>query len=276
MNKKLHLAFIALLITYIGFSQDLEKIKGSRNVITEITEIDKFHKIEIGDDFEIKLLQGLTPSIQIEADDNLFDALSFKVEEGVLEFSKQKHIRSKKKFEITVIYKDSLNVVELKNNAEISSGNKLNLENFTLITNDNTRAYLTIETNEFIFIQNEKNKTELNLTSKKATLRLNDNTSIRALINADEINIDMTKSAHAKIEGDTNNLALNINDNCVLKAEKLTSKDCSLTIKGKADAYIEVNKDLTLEASGSTETYIYGTPKVDLKTFEGNAVLKKK
>jgi len=276
MNTKLHLTIITLLLAFSGFSQDIEKIKGSRNVTTEITELDTFYRLVVAEDFEINLLQGLTPSIQIEADDNLFEAVSFGVEDGTLKFSKLMDVRSSKKFEITVIYKDSLSVIELKDDAELASGNKLKFDNLTLLAGDNTRAYLTLEADEFIFNQDKKNKTELNVTSKAVIVKLNENANLKALINASEINIDMAKNAYAKIEGDTDNLSIITKDNTTLKAEKLTAKNCDLITENKADVYIEVNSDLKLEASGTTETYIYGTPKIELNKFENDAVLRKK
>ncbi|WP_299892154.1 DUF2807 domain-containing protein [uncultured Lacinutrix sp.] len=276
MNKKLHLALFAILITFSSFSQDKEKIKGSRNVITELTEVAKFNRLVVGEDFEIKLLQGFTPSVQIEADDNLFKSVAFDVQEGSLKFNKLQRVTSHKKFEITVVFVDSLNTVELKDNSEITSANALNLEDFTLITNKSTEAYLTLKSTNFKLIQNEKSKAELNVTAENVSIELNDGTNLKALINASEININMPKKAHAKIEGDTNSLNITTDNNAVLKAEKLTAKDSNLITNGKADVYIEVTKELTIEASGSTETYIYGSPKIGLNKFEGEAIIRKK
>lgn len=276
MIKKLQLTVIALLTIFLGFSQDLEKIKGSRNVVTEITELSPFNRLVIGDDFEIKILQGLAPSVQIEADDNLFNALSFEVQDGSLKFNKLQRITSKKRFNITVIVKDSLKVIELKNNAELASGNTLELTDFTLITNENARAYLTLNATNFNFTNNDKCKAELNVTADTATLDLNDSTDLKALINTSNTVITMLSNAYAKIEGDTSDLNITTDNSTTLKAEKFTSKNCNLITKDKSDVYIDVKSDLVLEASGSTETYIHGTPKIELNVFENSAILRKK
>jgi hypothetical protein len=63
MNKKLILFLLTILISFSSFSQKKAKIKGSRNVTNVITEIDTFNRIVIGESFEIKLTQGLTPSV---------------------------------------------------------------------------------------------------------------------------------------------------------------------------------------------------------------------
>jgi hypothetical protein len=86
----------------------------------------------------------------------------------------------------------------------------------------------------------------------------------------------MYQSTFAKIEGDTDELELRLDNSSKFKGSKLTAKNCLLTIETKASAEIEVTKSLTIEASGSTETSIYGSPKIDLKTFQDEAVLRKK
>ncbi|AEH01749.1 GIN domain-containing protein [Lacinutrix sp. 5H-3-7-4] len=276
MIKKLQLTIIALLTIFLSFAQDLEKIKGSRNVVTEITELSPFNRLVIGDDFEIKILQGLAPSVQIEADDNLFNAISYEVQNGSLKFTKLQRITSSKRFNITVIVKDSLNAIELKENAQLTSGNTLLLQDFNLITHANSRTYLTFKAKNFNFTHNDKSKAELNVTADAATLNLKESTSLKALINTANTNISMLKNAYAKIEGDTNDLSITTDNSTNLKAENFTSKNCSLITKDKADVYIDVNNALTLEASGSTQTYIYGSPKIELNKFENSAVLRKK
>ena len=145
MKTKLHLIALICLISYSSFSQSTEKIKGSRNVTTQITEIEAFNKLVVGDHFKINLKQGDLPSVQIDTDDNLHDVITFNVQEGSLSFKTNKRITSSKKMEITVIYKDSLNSIELKENAELTGNSTIKANNLVIKAKASTKAYLTIE-----------------------------------------------------------------------------------------------------------------------------------
>ncbi|WP_299252287.1 DUF2807 domain-containing protein [uncultured Lacinutrix sp.] len=276
MKIKIQHLIIACLIAFSGFSQSTEKVKGSRNVTTQTTEIDPFNRLVIGDDFKVNLKQGETPSVQVDTDDNLHEVIAFNVQEGSLSFKTNKRITSSKKMEITVIYKDSLNIIELKEDAELRGASTIKVDNLIIRAKESTETYLTIEAESFEYIAAGKTKAELNVTSKSTILDLSDNTSIEALINSETITLEMLQRANAKIEGDASELIINTDNSSVLKAEKLTAETCNLITEGRADVHVEATKDLIIEASGTSETYIYGSPKIELKKFEDDAILRKK
>jgi len=276
MKTKLHLLILTCLITFFSFSQSSEKVKGSRNVTTEITEIDQFNRLVIGNNFKINIKQGELPSIQIDTDDNLHEVIEFNVLEGSLNFKTNKRITSSKKMEITVIFKDSLNIIELKEDAELTGLSTLKVKDLIIRAKESTKTFLTIEAENFQYIGAGKTKAELNITAKSTILDLADNTSVEALINAENVAIDMLQRTNARLEGDANDLTINIDNSATLKAEKLTVKTCNLIAEGRADIHVEASKDFIIEASGNTETYIYGSPKIELKKFEDEAVLRKK
>ncbi|WP_452223197.1 GIN domain-containing protein [Lacinutrix chionoecetis] len=276
MKTKLHLLFLTCLITLSGFAQSSEKVKGSRNVTTQVTEIEAFNRLVIGNDFKINLKQGVLPNVEISTDDNLHELIDFNVQEGSLSFRTNKVIRSSKKMEITVTFRDSLNIIELKEDAELTSLSTLKLKDLIVRTKESSEAYLTVEAETFGYIAAGKTKAELNITAQEITVDLSDNSDIKALLNADKIEIDMLQRADARIEGDTKELIIKMDNSTVLKAEKLTAKLCNLITEGRADAHIEASKDLILEASGATETYIYGNAKIELNKFEDDAILRKK
>ncbi|WP_083477231.1 GIN domain-containing protein [Lacinutrix algicola] len=276
MKIKIHYLIITCLIAFSGFSQSTEKIKGSRNVTTQTTEIDPFNRLVISDDFKINIKQGETPSVQVDTDDNLHEVIAFNVQEGSLSFKTNKRITSSKKMEITVIFNDSLNIIELKEDAELRGASTIKVENLIIRAKESTETYLTIEAESFEYIGAGKTKAELNVTSKSTILDLSDNTSIEALINSGTITIEMLQRANAKIEGDASELIANTDNSSILKAEKLTVETCNLITEGRADVHVEATKKLIIEASGTSETYIYGSAKIELEKFEDDAILRKK
>jgi len=276
MKTKLHLLILTYLVTFLSFSQSTEKIKGSRNVTTQITEIDAFNRLVISDNFKINIKQGELPSVEINTDDNLHDVITFNVQEGSLSFKTNKRITSSKAMEITVVYKDFLNIIELKEDAQLTSTSTIKAKDLVLRTKESSKIYLTLEAENFNYIAAGKTKAELNITAKTVVLDLSDNSKVEALINSETITIDMLQRANAILEGDSNELTIKADNSSILKAEKLITKTCNLITEGRADVHIEASKDIVIEASGTTETYIYGSPKIEINKFDDDAILRKK
>ncbi|WP_034059615.1 GIN domain-containing protein [Lacinutrix jangbogonensis] len=277
MKTKTYLLILSCLISVYGLAQSVEKIKGNKNVTTLITEINTFNRLVIGDDFKINLKQGKTPSVKIVTDDNLHEVVEFKVINGSLNFIKSKRITSRKKMEITVIFSDSLNIIELKEDAELTSSNTIKLNHLILRAKESSEAYLTVEAETFQYIGTGKTKAELNIsTNIDVTIDLSDNSNLKAVIGALDIKINMLQRAYAKIEGHSKSLTVSTDNSTVLKANKLATNSCVLITEGRADVHVKVKENLIIEGSGTTETYIYGNPKMELVRFEDEAILRKK
>lgn len=277
MTTKLHTFIIVFLLTFLGFSQSSEKIKGNRNVTTQITEIENFSRLVVSDDFKLKIKYGEQAAIQIDTDDNLHEVIKFTVDDtGSLSFKTTKRITSKKTMDITVIYKDSLNIIELKEDAEITATVDLKLKDFTLKAKESSKAYMTLEADNFTYITAGKSKAELNVTANTIALEMNDNSNLKALFNAPTIKMDLLQRSNARIEGDVDDLTINADNSTTLKASNLEAKNCNVITEGRSNIHIQATKKLVLEASGDTETFIYSNPKIDLKTFEDEAILRKK
>lgn len=273
--------FILSLITLISLStisnaQNKEKIKGSREVVKQLNTVEPFNRLVVKDNFEVRLLRSDEYSVEITADDNLHDVIEVKSLDGTLSFNSTKKITSAKKLEITVFYTDSLNTIEVMDKAEIHSDVTLKFNELTLVTNQNSKTFLTIKADKFKLSHNGDSDAKLNVTSDKITLGLNDNSKIEALLNGNDLEIDMLQRAKAKIEGDTSNLDLNVDNSCDFTGKKLTAKNATLTTNNRCKVDIEVKNKLTINASGTSEISIYGTPKIDLNKFEDKAILYKK
>ncbi len=276
MNKNLLTLTVAALVTFTGFSQNKEKIKGNRSITNRISNIDVFSRLVFGENFKITLIQGCDPSVEISTDDNLHEVIDFAVLNGSLKFNTTRRIASNKALDIRVVYTDALKSIELSDNSELTSATTLKIDTLKLSTSQSSKAFLNLQTNSFTFTNSGKSKSELNLMTDSANIKLNDNSSLEALINASSINIDLHESANAKIEGDTNSLSAFVDNSSKLNAENLSTKNCTLTVKEKGDAKIEAEDSLTIDVYGDTETIIYGKPKITLKNFQDNAVLIKK
>jgi hypothetical protein len=275
MNKLIYIYAFLLLGTAASHAQT-EKIKGSREVTITQTYVDDFESLIIKSDFEVKIVFNSKSSVEIEADDNLHDAINIEVIEGTLTLSATKQITSKKKLQITINYTGTLRVIELQDNAELRSLTSMELNTVSLKTTDESRAYLNIKATTFQLTATGKSKSRLNIVADTTSFILSDNSKLEALVTGTSSVFDIYQRANATIEGSSKISKLRLDNSGVFSGKGYTIENANLFIESTSDATIRITKELHLEASGTTEIYVYGEPKIHLKTFTGSAKLQKK
>ncbi len=274
MTKQI-LTVLFILATTLSIAQKKQKVKGSRVLTTETTPVYSFQRLVLTEEFEVQLVKADSARVEILTDDNLHQYIKIVSQDSTLSLKTTARLQDKK-LEIKIYYNDILNTIELKEQAEISSTSSLSFKDLTITTSDRSEAYLTIESDLFKLINNDKAKAELNVTAKAASLELNNNSRVEALINASKIVVDMLESADAKIEGDTDYLILNSDNSTDFRGENLTAKNATITTENRAKVNINTSKELVINASGTSTIQIYNSPKIIIEKFEDNAIIKKK
>lgn len=253
-----------------------EKIKGDRNVTIKQTYIDDFHTIVVNGDFSIEIVYNSKPSVNVETDDNLHDVIEFEVVDGVLSFGQTMRITSKKRQNITVNYGDALQNIEIRGDGEIRSLTSMELKDVSLITSDDSRAYLNIKANNFIYKSTGKSKTRLNLTADSTKIELSDNSKLDALITTKVANFDLYQRSDAVIEGTANSSVIRLDNSSNFNSPKFDVKTVDATLEGDSDLTISTIDNITITASGDTELYLFGSPAITITKFEDTAKLQKK
>mgnify|MGYP002712994663 FL=1 len=280
MTKKLFTLACLALFTLTLTAQD--KIKGNKNITIIETEVAPFSKLTFGEDFNIQLKKSDVASVLIETDDNLHEVIDFKVIDSVLSFKTTKRITKSRKMVITVNYTQALQDITLNDNAEIHAANTLNNFNLNLVVNDNAKAFLNVKNYSFKLTNNNRSKLKLyancklNIESQLVTLDLNEGSKTEALIDCDSLHVDMYQRADAKIEGLTKHLKANNINSTTFNGKNLRANTCQAIIEDGSNFAIEVTENLILEASGRSDISLYGAPAIQLNTFSGEAVLRKK
>ena len=276
MKNSLFFTLISISFAFFGNAQKLEKIKGNKNVFLNQTEINSFHTIALDEDFEVEIVYNKTPSVEIETDENLHDFIEFKVSDSVLTFNNTRKITSKKRLNIKIAYNDALKHIKTSNRAEINSLSMVELTNGSLITTESSEANLTIKSNNFKFEATDKSKIKLNLTADSCVFYLNGNSKLEAFINTPMVKARLFERSQANIEGFSDNAILNLDDASRFNGKNFTMKTCNLTAETNSNSTIEVTETLTIEASGSSEIYLYENPKIQINKFTDTVKLQKK
>lgn len=277
MKPRLFTSLIILLLsTTLVFSQKAEKIKGSKVVTSSTQQVKPFTMIEVEDNIEIYLEKGVKSEIKIEADDNLHDVISLKVENNILIISTSKEIQGFKKLTVKVTYTNDLNLITTKDESIVTAIQEIILDTITFKSLDKSKLFLNVNAGNFNLLADDKSKIELNLKSETAFVELSKNSSLKALINSAELKCDLYQKSSAIIEGDSDNSMIRIDNLAELNARKFNSKTSDLTIEGKANCSLLVENNFILDANDNSEISIYGNPKIEIRKFSGEAKLLKK
>lgn len=277
MKKIIFALFLICFITHVSYAQKKEKIKGSRNVVVKQNDLPNFSAIDIGEEFEVALVKGEAPKIEIEADDNLHNVIDYNVNDGTLYLTTSHKIISSKTFKVRLTFTSELNTIIAKEKAEISSLVDLEFDDdITITAKEQARVYITLRGKAVKIVTLKKAKTEFNITANNAVIEMSDSSDMKALINSNSLVFDLYQKANAKIEGDIDDLKVRADNATNFNGQKLTAINAELIAEGSSDCLIEVKKELTLEASGNTEVQVFNNPKINLKKFTDSASLYKK
>jgi hypothetical protein len=277
MTKNSILLVLALFSLTIASAQvKLEKIKGSKIVTVTTKEVESFENVEIEEFLDVYFVKSEKTSIEIEADDNLHDIISYNILGNTLKITALKYPTGEKSFKIRVNYNDSLKTIVARHFSKINALADINLENITVKNFDRSQSFLNVKSTNFTLIMTDKSKAEINVKAEKTTIELSKDAQIKGLIASPEAKIDLYQKAEAEIEGDAQIAKIRLDNNSSLVAKKFTVKDMELVAESYTKCSVNAQKSIEISASGKTEIDLLGEPKVDLKVFTNSAILAKK
>lgn len=274
--KKSVFIIVLLLATSFAFSQKKEKVKGSKIVTTELKKIENFESLEVADNLDVFIVKGTQCGLEIEADDNLHDAIDAVITGSTLRLSTLKNAFGYKKLSIRVTYTDEFKLVVTRNESSVTALADVELDNITFKSYDSSKLFLNAKSKNLTLMMDDKSKAELNSKGETATINLVKNTSLKALITATNLTFDMYQKSEATVDGDVENAKFRLDNNANLTAKNLSVKNAELTCEAYTNASINIKSTLSIDASGKSEIQLYGDQKIDMKRFVDSAVLIKK
>ena len=276
MRSKISYLLVALVVTSLSFSQKKEKIKGSKIVTIAIKEINNFENIEVGDNFEVLLVKGTKPSIEIEADDNLHEVINFEVSGNSLKISALKEPTSFKKFTIRINYSNDLQLITVRNEATLKALADIELDKITIKNYNDSKSFLNVKSNYFALILDDKAEAEINVKAESTSLELSKNSELKALIASPELKLDMYQKSTATIEGTATIAKMRLDNNSHLNAPNLVIGTLEVDTDSYAKCEINVSSAITIAAGGKSQIELWGEQKITIKKFTNSSTLYKK
>ena len=276
MHTKISILLVTLLVTSFSFGQKKEKIKGSKIVTVAVKELNSFENIEVSDNFEVFLVKGTKPSIEIEADDNLHEIINFEVTGNTLKINTVKEPFSYKKFAVRINYSNDLQLITARNEVEIKALADIELEKITIKNYNNSKSFLNVKSNYFALILDDKAEAEINVKAESTSLELSKNSELKALIASPEFKLDMYQKSTATIEGTATIAKMRLDNNSHLNAPKLVIGSLEVETDSYAKCEINVSSAITIAAGGKSQIELWGEQKITIKKFTNNTTLYKK
>lgn len=265
-----------LLLSSFAYSQKKEKVKGSKIVTTEIKKIESFDALEVTDNIEVFLIKGNECGLEIEADDNLHDAIEGVIAGSTLRLSTLKNAFGYKKLSIRVTYTTDFKMVVLRNEASVTALAEVELDNITFKTFDSSKLFINSKSKNISLYMDDKSKAELNSKAENTIVNLTKNTALKALITSTNMTFDMYQKSEATVNGDVEIGKFRLDNNSNLTGKTLNVKNADVTCEAYTNVSITVKNTIAIDASGKSEIQLYGDQKIDMKRFTDSAVLIKK
>ncbi|HFS66726.1 MAG TPA: hypothetical protein ENK67_00770, partial [Flavobacteriia bacterium] len=143
MKKNLLILFISL-IGMNSYTQKLEKVKGSKIVITTERAFDTIKGVELHKNLKVDVVKGQENKLVIFADDNLHDIVLTDITDGILDIDISNRIAGKKKFELT-LYLTNLSKVTLNDNSKLVNTEYFLENKVQLFLNDKSEGDLMFD-----------------------------------------------------------------------------------------------------------------------------------
>lgn len=274
--KKYSALLLLFLVSTLALAQKNEKIKGSKTVTIEQKKIGDFDSIEVNDNIEVYLDRGEKCELKIEADDNLHDIIVLDVSSETLRINSSKKAVNYKKLIVRITYTKELQKITARNEAVVNAIQEIQLDEIAFESFDNATLNLNVNSGNFSLKSSDKSKTELNLKTENATIELSKNAGLKALVSALELKCDLYQKSKAVLEGDVTNAKIRLDNNAAFTGNNLVVKNAEVLAESYSNCSINVNANISIDASGNSEIQLYGDQKIEIKRLADNAVLSKK
>ena len=275
--KKYFIIVLTLLLGTAAFAQKKEKIKGSKIVTVTQREIASFENLEVEDNIEIFLVKGAGEGIEIEADDNLHDAIQTDINGSTLRIYTSKDVSRFDKFTVRVTYTPSLKNITARHESVINALADLEADTITIKNFDYSKSYLNVRANTFSLYLNDKTKAEINFKGETGSFELSKKANLKALVVATgSAKFDLYQESVAVIEGDAPEALLRVDNSASFTGHKFTVKNLELVAEGYSNSDVMAAETAVISASGKAAVGFYGAAKIEIRTFADSAVISKK
>lgn len=199
-----------------------EHITGSGNIITQTRNPNHFQGVQTSGSIDVEIMNDATPSVKVEADDNVMQYIVTDVNGGLLNVHYKNHI--------------SFDNIHVKVYVSAPDFNKLFVAGSGAITSKNTVKTTELET------------------------KVSGSGDINAIVDAPSVTANIGGSGTISLEGRTRNFDCSIGGSGDIKCNRLLSENTTVSITGSGTAHVFASIHLVAKVTGSGDVYYSGNP----------------
>lgn len=241
MKRAIYLFTAALSLAFISASNSaclymMESEDGNGHVVKQERDVSPFQAVRVGGSFEVSLIQGEKESLVIEADENLMEFISTKVDGHTLIVETEKNLRDYDRLRLFITFRE-LKLIDLSGAVNLYGDNKLSFGDLILETSGATEVTLDLE--------------------------------------ASSLSIGSSGASHIILEGRCPDASLESSGASELKAEDLETEKFTLNISGAGEATVFVTNTLDVSVSGASHIRYKGSPETIHQETSGASSISK-
>lgn len=310
------LAFLVplmMLSSYVN-SQSFVTTKGKGTSIEKSYNVSDFKGIDVSGGFDVILVQGNTESLILTAQENLFEHITVKVDDGILKIYTRNNIWATKPMKARITFK-SINNLEVSGGGDVMGETPINVEaidinisgggDFISVVNSEELNYrisgggdteikgktkdyhlnvsgggdIKSEVNSNIILCRIAGGGDLFLRNEykasEADIGINGGGDVDLKINAERLKCSVTGGGDALLSGNASEFEININGGGDADARNLSTDITSFKVNGGSDIHVSASQELIGYISGGGDVYYSGNPKkISVDAKGGSAVHK--
>ena len=112
------------------------------------------------------------------------------------------------------------------------------------------------------------------ITGNNLNINLSGSSDFKGNVKVSGLTIDQSGSSDATIGGNTQNMNVNLSGASNIKAYDLSTDYCDVRASGSSRIRITINKELSVDASGSSDIYYKGSAVIKGQHLSGASSIK--
>ena len=293
-----------LMLLFITFSscissQSFLPVKGSGVSVDKNISVSGFQSIDVSGGFDVVLVQGNSEGVTLTAQENLFEYITVRVDEGVLKIYTEKNIQPTKQLKARISFQN-IGKLKVSGGGDVICETPVYLPELGVDITGGGDFKTMINTDKLQFNISGGGDASIDGNIKNFDLRLSGGGDIRSEVNAgvidcevsgggdiaftgkekaseanfsisgggdltlemktEKLKCSVSGGGDATLSGQAANAEININGGGDIEAGNLLSDMITFHVSGGSDIHVNASKELTGTISGGGDVYYSGNP----------------
>ncbi len=244
-----------LAIGLVGCTLITGGVRGSGEMVSEPREIGEFDAVRLATVGELRIAQGESTALTVEADDNLLPLITTAVRNGTLVIGTRPNQAIRPStgpiYTLTVT---TLEEIGVSGSGNVVSGS-INSERLTLNVSGSGSTQLDGAAVDEINVR----------VSGSGNVTVAD-------LATEAVAINISGSGNVELAGETSSQTVNIGGSGAYRAESLSSQTAAVSVGGSGDAALRVAETLDASVGGSGNVRYRGNPQVERRVSGSGSV----